>query len=148
MLERLVGLAVLVACGVYLVAGWPLPRGVAARPGPGFFPLAVGVFGAVVALVWVARAFMRPADAAPAAELPQGARSRVGATAGLLVAFCVALPWTGYPAAAFGFTGLMLRGLGAGWVGAGIVGLASAVASYYLFGALLGVPLPRGALFD
>jgi hypothetical protein len=46
MIERLVALAVLAASGVYLANALPLPQGTAARPGPGFFPLAVGVFGA------------------------------------------------------------------------------------------------------
>ena len=148
MLERLLALAILAATGVYLVSGWPLPRGTTARPGPGFFPLAVGVFGAAVALAWAVRAFLRP-TAATLADAPiEGGLGRVGRTAGLLVGFCAALPWTGYPAVAFAFTGLALRALGAGWLGAGVIGLASAVASYYLFGAVLGVPLPRGALFD
>ncbi len=48
MVERLVALVVLAASGVYLANALPLPQGTAARPGPGFFPLAVGVFGAAV----------------------------------------------------------------------------------------------------
>jgi hypothetical protein len=72
----------------------------------------------------------------------------VAATAGLLAGFCLALPWVGYPAAAFLFTGLLLRSLGAGWATAALIGLAGALASYYGFGELLGVPLPRGVLLD
>jgi hypothetical protein len=148
MVERAVALAVLMACGVYLVSGWPLPLGTIARPGPGLYPLAVGVFGALVAIVWVAIAF-RPVPATAGGRTPvaQG-RGRVGVTAGLLAGFCFLLPWVGYPLAAFLFTGLLLRGLGARWVAALSVALASAVVSYYLFGVLLGVPLPRGPLLD
>jgi len=147
MIERLVALGALAGIGVYLANGLPLPRGTAARPGPGFFPVAVGVFGAAVALIWVVSAFRR-GPAAPGAETPGEGLGRVGITAGLLVGFCLVLPWAGYPVAALVFTGLLLRGLGAGWAGAGAMALVSAVASYYLFGAVLGVPLPRGVFFD
>jgi hypothetical protein len=149
MLDRLLALAVLVASGVYLANAWPLPLGTAARPGAGFYPLAVGMFGAVVALAWLVSALRRvPAVAAGAADVPREAHGRVGAAVGLLVGFCLLLPWTGYPPVAFLFTGLLLRGLGAGWTSALIIALVSATASYYLFGVLLGVPLPRGVLFD
>jgi hypothetical protein len=149
MLDRVLALAVLVASGVYLTNAWPLPLGTAARPGAGFYPLAVGMFGAFVALAWLVSA-LRPVPAAPTgtAGLPQEARGRVGAAVGLLVGFCLFQPWTGYPPVAFLFTALLLRGLGGGWMSALIIALVSAAGSYYLFGALLGVPLPRGVLFD
>jgi putative tricarboxylic transport membrane protein len=148
MIERAVAVAVLVGCGVYLATGWSLPLGTAARPGPGFYPMAVGMFGASVALAWVVTAFRRaPAAASPAGSIPEG-RGRVGTAAALLVGFCVLLPWLGYPLVAFLFTGLLLRGLGAKWPAALMIGLASAVASYYFFGMLLGVPLPRGPLLE
>jgi hypothetical protein len=148
MVERAVALAVLVACGVYLASGWALPLGTIARPGPGLYPLAVGVVGALVAMAWVVTAFRRaPATAGGGTFVSQG-RGRVGVTAGLLVAFCFVLPWVGYPLAAFLFTGLLLRGLGAKWVIALAIALPCAVVSYYLFGVLLGVPLPRGSLLD
>jgi putative tricarboxylic transport membrane protein len=145
--ERLLALAVLAASGVYLAAGLTLARGTAARPGPGFFPLAVGVFGAAVALVWVASSLRRAPAAAGAGPATEG-RARVGVTVGLLAIYCVLLPWTGYPLAAVLFTALLLRGLGARWPAALAIGVASAVASYYVFAVLLDVPLPRGILVD
>jgi putative tricarboxylic transport membrane protein len=148
MVERAVALAVLVACGVYLASGWTLTLGTIARPGPGLYPLAVGVFGALVATAWVVTAFRRAPAAVPGGTLAAQGRGRVGVTAGLLVGFCFLLPWVGYPLAAFLFTGLLLRGLGATWVAALAVAVACAVVSYYLFGVLLGVPLPRGPLLD
>jgi putative tricarboxylic transport membrane protein len=143
MIERLLALAVLVASGVYLFNGLPLPVGSRAQPGPGFYPMSVGLFGAVVALVWVVSVFRRKPDVAAVATLAAGL-GRAGTTAGLLVAYCLLLPWTGYPLAAFGFTGLLLRGLGAGWASSLVIGLVSSVGSYYLFAVLLGVPLPQG----
>lgn len=144
MIERLVALVVLAASGVYLAAALPLPRGTAARPGPGFFPLAVGVFGATVALVWVVATFRRAPMGLGVATVPAEARWRVISTATVLVGFCALLPWTGYPLAAFLFASLVLRGLGARWTAALAIGLVSAVASYYFFGVLLEVPMPPG----
>jgi putative tricarboxylic transport membrane protein len=138
MIERLVALVVLAASGVYLANALPLPQGTAARPGPGFFPLAVGVFGAAVAAAWVVTAFRR----APATV------TGLGTDASGLVAYCFLLPWIGYPLAAFLFTGLLLRTLSARWIPALAIALASALASYYVFAMLLGVPLPTGVLLD
>ena len=59
-MERLVALTLLAAIGVYLAAAWLLPRGTVERPGPGFYPVVVGVFGAVVALTWVLGTLRRP----------------------------------------------------------------------------------------
>jgi putative tricarboxylic transport membrane protein len=148
MVERLVAVAVLVAGGVYLANALPLPQGTVAQPGPGFFPLAVGVFGTIVALVWVASALRRAPAAAGATATATEGRGRVATTAALLVAFCLFLPWTGYPIVAFLFTGFVLHALGARWIPALAIALASAVASYYLFAVLLGVPLPPGVLLE
>ena len=111
MMERLLALAVLGASGLYLASALPLPRGTAARPGAGLFPVAVGAFGVVVALAWVVGAFRRaPVAAGPLA--PGEGRGRVAATVVLLVGFCLLLPWTGYPVAAFLFVGRCCAGWG------------------------------------
>jgi putative tricarboxylic transport membrane protein len=144
MIERLLALAVLVASGVYVFNGLSLPVGSRAQPGPGFYPMSVGLFGAAVALAWVVRVFRRAPDIPAVATTPVVGRGRVVKTAGLLVAYCLLLPWTGYLLAALGFTFLLLRGLGSGWAAALAIGLATSVGSYYLFAVLLGVPLPQG----
>jgi hypothetical protein len=148
MTERLVALAVVAASGAYLLSGLALPLGTIARPGPGFFPLAIGAFGAIMALVWTAAAFRRAPEAATEAATPPDARGRVVATTVALIGFCFILRWAGYPPAALVFVTLLLRWLGAGWRAAVLTGVASAAVSYYLFGVLLDVPLPRGFLFD
>jgi hypothetical protein len=137
MTERLLALVVVAASGAYLLSAWPLPAGTTARPGAGFFPLAVG-------------AFRRRAPASEAADqrAPVEGFGRVVATAGSLVGFCLLLPYAGYPGAALVFAAVLLRWLGAGWWSALVIGLASATLSYYLFGVVLSVPLPRGILFD
>jgi hypothetical protein len=143
MIERAVALAILVASGVYLGNAWPLPRGTAARPGAGLFPVVVGVFGVLVALTWLVSA-LRRAPATDGPSVPADGLGRVMTTALALVGFCLVLPWLGYAIVAFLFAGVLLRRLGAGWTGALLIAAGSAAVSHYLFAVLLGVPLPRG----
>ena len=146
MTERIVVFALLLGSGVYLAQALRLPLGTTARPGPGFYPLAVGAFACVVALVVVALAFRPSGRAVPAeaAEAEPAARLDVALSVIALAGFCLLLPWLGYPLAALLFVSLQLRQLGASWRGALLTGALSAEGSYYLFAILLGVTLPRG----
>ncbi len=143
MLARAVPLVLLVAAGVYLTLALRLPFGAAARPGAGFYPVIVAVFAIVVALMATASAF-RGATGVVAVELAAAARHRVVISVVALVAFCLALPWVGYPAVAFAFVTVVLRYLGSRWTTALLTGALSAAGSYVLFAVLLDVPLPRG----
>ena len=145
MLERVVGLAVVIAAGIYLSLAVALPYGTTARPGPGFFPTLVGVFGCGVGLTMSAQAFRAPRRA-PARESARdaAARTRALSTVAVLVAFCLLLPWIGYPLVAFAFVTVLLQRLGSAWRMAAVIGAVTAVVSFYVFGVLLDVPLPRG----
>jgi hypothetical protein len=144
-LARAVPLVLVVAAGVYLTLALRLPFGAAARPGAGFYPVIVAVFALVVALAGTASAFRGvPGAAAEAVELDAASRRRVVISVVALVAFCLVLPWVGYPAAAFAFVTVLLRYLGGRWTTALLTGALSAAGSYGLFAMLLDVPLPRG----
>jgi len=144
-LARAVPLVLLVAAAVYLTLAFRLPFGAAARPGAGFYPVIVAVFALVVALAGTASAFRGvPGAAAEAVELAAASRRRVVISVVALVAFCLVLPWVGYPAAAFAFVTVLLRYLGGRWTTALLTGALSAAGSYGLFAMLLDVPLPRG----
>jgi putative tricarboxylic transport membrane protein len=144
-LARAVPLALLVAAGAYLILSLQLPFGATARPGAGFYPVFVAVFAVVVALGATTSAFRSaPRAAAAAVDLDAAARRRVVISVVALVAFCLALPWIGYPAAAFAFVTIVLRYLGARWTTALVTGVLSSAGSYGLFAVLLDVPLPRG----
>ena len=145
MLARAVPLLLLVAAGVYLTLALRLPFGAAARPGAGFYPVIVAVFAIVVALAATASVFRRaPRAEAEAVALDAAARRRVVISVMALAAFCVALPWVGYPAAAFAFVAVVLRYLGGRWTTALLTAVLSSAGSYGLFAGLLDVPLPRG----
>ena len=145
MRERAWALGFLVASGAYLAAALAFPFGDVAKPGPGFFPVGVGVFLCLVAAAsMIGRRRGAPAGAG-VASLPRDARARVSATILGLVAFCLLLPWVGYPVCAFLFIALLLRRLGgARWPGVVITAVLGALVSYYVFGVLLGVPFSAG----
>ena len=143
MLARAVPLVLLVAAAVYLTLALRLPFGAAARPGAGFYPVIVAVFAIVVALAATASAF-RGAQRAEAVALDAAARRRVVISVVALVAFCLGLPWVGYPVAACVFVTVVLRYLGGRWTTALFTGALSSAGSYGLFAVLLDVPLPRG----
>ena len=143
MLARVVPLVLLVAAGVYLTLALRLPFGAAARPGAGFYPVFVAVFAIVVALAATASAY-RSAPGTVAIELDAASRRRVVISVVALVAFCLALPWIGYPVAALAFVTVILRYLGGRWTTALLTGVLSSAGSYVLFAVLLDVPLPRG----
>lgn len=146
MLERVVGLVVVAAAGAYLMQALALPYGTAARPGAGFFPTLVAIFACAVGVMMTVRAFLTTAPAAAPREAGPGraARGRALSTIVVLAAFCLLLPWVGYPLVAFGFVTVLLQRLGSHWRAAAIIGALTAAASYYVFGVLLDVPLPRG----
>ena len=143
MLARAVPLVLLVAAGVYLTLALRLPFGAAARPGAGFYPVFVAVFAIVVALAATASAY-RSAPGTASIELEAASRRRVVISVVALVAFCLALPWIGYPVAALAFVTVILRYLGGRWTTALLTGVLSSAGSYVLFAVLLDVPLPRG----
>ena len=145
MRERVWALGFLVAGGAYLAASLGFPFGDVAKPGPGFFPVGVGVFLCLAAAaLLIGRRRGAPAGAG-IASLSRDARARVSATVLGLVVFCLLLPWLGYPVCAFLFIALLLRRLGgARWPGVVVTAVLGALVSYYVFGVLLGVPFPAG----
>jgi putative tricarboxylic transport membrane protein len=148
MLERVVGLVVVIVAGIYLTLALALPYGTTARPGAGFFPILVGIFACVVGVTMSAVAFRAPVPVPVAVGRERrrdaAARGRALSTVLVLVAFCALLPWIGYPLVAFAFVTVLLRRLGSTWHSAAITGVVAAAVSFYVFGVLLDVPLPRG----
>lgn len=148
MAERLAALVVLIAAGAYIVLALPYPRGVAAKPGAGFFPMIVGAVMLVAGIGFVYETLRHGGTRGGWRDVPFDGKVRVLATAGILAVFCLALPWVGYPAVAFAFVTVMLRALGGSWRLTLTTAAVSAAVSFYVFAKVLEVPLPKGAWFD
>src|SRR5262245_11178060 len=127
MIARAIPVAILAVAGLYLVQAIALPFGSPARPGAGFYPVAVGVFACLVAVVATVQAFLgRAMTVGPAESMDPAARGRVVASVIALAAFCLILPWVGYPISALLFVTVVLRRLGSGWLSAVGLGIVSA----------------------
>ena len=134
--------AALLLSGLYLVLSLRLPLGTVEEPGPAFFPLLTGLLllaGGLGLAGEVRRGHHQPR--AGEASSPR----RAGAVAAVLTGFCVALPLVGYAASIFGLLLVTLRLFGLSrWTAAAAAALALTAASWYVFAAVLGVPLPAG----
>lgn len=140
--DRWLGIAALLVAVVYLFLSAQLPIGTVMRPGPGFFPLVLGavaaVIGAGIALGWML---------APKSEEPIRVSPRSLLMAAAMLAAAVLLPVLGYVPASFLLAAAALKLLSSRGllVDLGVAALL-AVASFALFGLLLGIPLPGGIL--
>jgi len=142
MWDRVIGTFIVLLAIAYMVESLRLPRGTIASPGPGFFPVLVGLLLFSVAICFAASAFKKPRSKQEGLQV--SARHRVISVVIALCGFCLLLPVAGYPLAAFALVGAMLWQLDASWKGVVVISLVSAAVSYYFFAGLLGVPLPWG----
>jgi hypothetical protein len=148
------GLAVLAIA--YLVAGRAYPLDTLAAPGPGVFPLAVGVLLLGLAIGQGAAALRRagrqPGSLAPSTSGDgpagePGASGRVLALTGVLVAYAVAAGLVGFLPASFALVLVSSRLLGArDWLRPALLAGGVTAAAYVIFVLWLAVPLPRGPL--
>ena len=136
---------------VYLADNSKLPMGSAAKPGAGLFPLWVGVslLGLSLALfLWSLRT--KNISAIDQEPFPVGKdRWRVLAVGASVALFVLLLRPLGYGLCSAALMAAILRSLGLrSWGRILLISLATAAVSFYLFDALLGVPLPRGVFFS
>jgi hypothetical protein len=140
----------------YLVAGRAYPFDTLAAPGPGVFPLAVGVLLLGLAIGQGAAALRRagrppgsPATSAsgggPAGE--PGVSGRMLGLTGVLVAYAAATGLIGFLTASFALVLASSRLLGAhDWLRPALLAGGVTAAAYVIFVLWLAVPLPRGPL--
>lgn len=123
-------------------AAWNIGLTRPSGPESGLFPFIAGLIIAGAGIVML----LKPSTAAEAPEWPRGgARGRVaGVVAGLAVmAACV--PYLGFAVASVITMMVLLRTVEhASWIGSVALAVGSVAVTMWLFGNLLGMPLPRG----
>jgi putative tricarboxylic transport membrane protein len=134
-----------VALSAFVVwESWDLEYYTKLGPGPGFFPLWLGVVMGALSLAWLAQVFMGKGGPEDAAILPERAGIvRILSTLAALAAMAGFMNLVGFQLTMFLFLVFLLKGLGrqALWVTL-VVALLGSVGVYHLFGAYLDVPLP------
>jgi putative tricarboxylic transport membrane protein len=118
-------------------------------PGPGFFPLWLGIIGGVLAIVLLVEVSRQPYAGPSLADLvpEKSASLRILMVLALLGAAALAFEPLGFRLTAAGFTGLLLLALGARSLLIGVpFVLAASLGVFHVFYHWLKVPLPIGVL--
>jgi hypothetical protein len=147
----IVSLCFLLLGAGYLIESVRLPMGTSGQPGSGFYPFLVGVALAALSLSLLFQSFKRketPGEEADA--FPKGRDlKRVVAVASTLIFFALFFKPLGYGICSAALMVAVLRLLGLrSWAKTVVISILTVGISYYLFASILGVPLPRGALFS
>ena len=122
-----------------------LPFGRASAPGAGFFPAVLAVLLALVALGGLIAALR--AGGRQEGEDSRLVWKKIILTVTALLAFAFIFEYVGYLVATFLFVAFLLRIVERkSWAQAGAVALSASLVSYFIFGLLLGAPLPAGFL--
>jgi hypothetical protein len=135
-----------VTLGVLAAVGWALTQDMPASVAR--YPKALLLILAVLAVLLVANARRQhPGTALPPARAGRAEVVRVGSMAATIVAYAIAFGVLGHLAAtALSLPVMMRLGGERRWRWLVAVPLIAAAGLHYVFGTLLGVPLPRGWL--
>lgn len=133
---------VLTVLGIaYLVIAFDYPRGTAAQPGPGLFPVGVGLLVLVTAVGTLVEGIRRPiAEARP--EFDRRSALRTVLVLAVVVSYVVLVGVVGHLVASTLAAAVLLRSQGASWLMTILTALALGFGSQVVFADLLGVPLP------
>ena len=141
--------ACLLLAVLYVRMTVPYPRGTAAQPGPGLYPLFIGVLFVVACLGTALEAWGQRLGRGE--DLwPQGpSRWRTAAILSVSLSYVILLPYLGHPVTGtlLMLTVFKLMGMARWFL---CIGLAAAMGfgSQYLFRDVLGVPIPMGVWFE
>lgn len=143
----LVGFVALMVSIGYLIESLSMPQGTLESPGPGMFPVGVGVISIIVALLVIAEGAIGTGTRG-SLDLPTGfERRQVLVFMGTLIGFILILPLAGQYVAASLYVVSTLRFLGRlSWARSVIVGALVGIGVSFLFSEVLEIPLPAGLL--
>ncbi len=130
--------------GVAWQAAAQLQLGEPLRPGPGFYPLGLGIVLVLLAAWRVVEARVARVDSGPVG--PTVPIAPILATLGLVLTFALLLEPLGFIPTSLLVVGLLVRVAGLSWRSSAIVAITSSILSYILFDLLLGLQLPTGIL--
>ena len=114
--------------------------------GPSFFPILVGILLLLGAVGTILEEMLKRSQPVEVVEWPRGsALHRMVAVAGAALGYALLLDYLGYVLVASLVTFVVLHVMGMkSWLVKILMSLATGFGSLYLFGKLLGVPLPAG----
>ena len=116
-------------------------------PQTGFFPTVLAILLLILAAVLFGQGLVgAQSGRGPDKILPEG-WSRIGLTLAAMIAFALVLESLGFLLSTFFLMILLLRAIESQrWSKVVVVAVLTAIASYAIFGWILGIPLPGGLL--
>ena len=146
--ERVVGLAC-IGIGAFMIwQGWLLQFYTKLGPGPGFFPLCMGVILSLLSGLWLLSVLRQSEHAVGARFLPdrRGAL-RIAAIMGGFAAAAALLEVVGFQLAMFVFVGFVYRALGGrSWALTLLLALGLSAGVFQSFTRWLDVTLPQASI--
>jgi hypothetical protein len=144
---------ILVIAIAYEAMAFWMPRGSLKFPGPGYYPMLVGIFLIATSLGCVIQAIATRRPAGVPTSTPADLRGRGGAKAAallvLLAAYGLFLPLIGFPIAIFTFLLVAIRIFGfRKWPIVALIAIGLTAISFLTFVTWLKVPLPLGVVGD
>jgi putative tricarboxylic transport membrane protein len=132
--------------GIFLWEAFNYDRGTLEQPGPGFYPMSVGILLVIASLGSLVTDLLKPAQGK--LDLPKGRELwRVLSVTAGTVAYVLLLPYAGHLLSAILVVFIVLHTLGMpSWFMKIGLTIAIALGSYYLFDIVLKVSLPRGII--
>ena len=129
----------------YFVMALRMPQGELSSPGPGMFPMGVGVAAIVVSVIVVFESLLGRSESG-SISWPRGHElKQCGIFLGTLVGFVLLLPLLGQYISATLYVALFLKFAGRlSWIRAIIFGLVIGAGLTFIFSELLDIALPRG----
>jgi putative tricarboxylic transport membrane protein len=138
----LVGLATFV-----LFESRNLPFGSMRVPQTGFFPATLATLLLIFSVILLAQCFLSIETVRASDKIAEAGWMRIGATLAIMAGFAFALERLGFLLSTFFLMILLLRAIESrSWPKVVAIAVATAVVAYAIFGWLLGIPLPIGAL--
>ena len=136
----------LILSSLYLWGALGYRRGTMDQPGPGLYPLFVGVLLVVASIGSIVTDLVNPAQGE--LEIPKGKDlGRMLTVLGAAAAYVLLLPYAGHLLSAIMLIFIVLHAMGlTSWPMKIGFTIGLALGSYYLFDILLMVPLPKGFL--
>ena len=147
-IELTVSVLLLLLSAIYLYAALSLPIGKMNLPGAGLFPTAVGMFLAFTVLVYVIQVLHgKHSKEGEEPFLNEEDLPRMMVMLVILTIYGAFFPFLGYLISSFVLILAVLYLLGMrSWLWIITVAVLVSAGSYYFFGEILKVPLPRGIL--
>ena len=116
-------------------------------PQTGFFPTVLAILLLILAAILFGQGFVGAESGRRPDKILAEGWSRIGLTLAAMIAFALVLESLGFLLSTFFLMVLLLRAIESQrWSKVVVVAVLTAIASYAIFGWILGIPLPGGVL--